>query len=220
MEKKELEILLNKLDFEKGNGLIPAVTKEHETGKILMLAYMSREALAKTLETKTMHYWSRSKKRIWIKGETSGHYQYVKSAYADCDYDALLFSVRQAGYCCHLGFSTCFHNKIFDDEEKMSSSQILNEVFNAIRHRIASPKPNSYVSALVSKGENGILEKVNEEASEFLSAIKARDRKGIIHEATDLIFHVLIALAKASISLEDIYEEFFKRRKERESSHE
>ncbi|MEM3570860.1 MAG: phosphoribosyl-AMP cyclohydrolase, partial [Candidatus Bathyarchaeia archaeon] len=88
--EKELKALLDKLDFEKGNGLIPVIAKEHETKRILMLAYMDREALIKTLETKMMHYWSRSKKRLWLKGEASGHYQYVKSLYADCDYDALL----------------------------------------------------------------------------------------------------------------------------------
>jgi phosphoribosyl-ATP pyrophosphohydrolase/phosphoribosyl-AMP cyclohydrolase len=218
MEKKELEALLNKLDFKKGNGLIPVITKEHKTGKILMLAYMSKEALVKTLETKMMHYWSRSKKRLWLKGETSGHYQYVKSVYADCDYDALLFSVEQIGHCCHLGFSTCFHNKILDENEKNQKSNqsqsILKEVFNTIKSRIASPRINSYVSSLVSKGENELLKKINEEAFEFILAMKEKNKNEIVHEATDLIFHVLIALAKADISIEEIYEEFFKRRKE------
>lgn len=219
MEKIKVKELLNKLDFKKGNGLIPVIIKEYGTNKVLMLAYMNQEALMKTLETKMMHYWSRSRKKIWLKGETSGHYQYVKSAYADCDYDALLFSVKQIGHCCHLGFSTCFHNKILDEDEESPmtnlNQNILNEVFGIIKHRIELPKPNSYVSSLIFKGEEKILKKVNEEAFEFIMAIRKKDRNEIVHEATDLIFHVLIAIAKAGINIEEIYKEFSKRRKEK-----
>ncbi|MEM3571379.1 MAG: phosphoribosyl-ATP diphosphatase, partial [Candidatus Bathyarchaeia archaeon] len=129
----------------------------------------------------------------------------------------LLFSVKQTGYCCHLGFSTCFHNKIFDEnDQKLSQNQdILKEVFYTIKDRINSPKPNSYVSSLVSRNENDLLRKINEEAFEFILAIKEKNKANIIHEATDLIFHTLVALAKADITIEEIYEEFFKRKKEK-----
>jgi phosphoribosyl-AMP cyclohydrolase len=106
------EALIQKLDFKKGNGLIPVVVQDFESKKLLMLAYANKEALEKTLSTGYAHYWSRSRKQLWMKGETSGHTQKIKSILVDCDYDALLFMVEQKGNVCHTGKDTCFHNKL------------------------------------------------------------------------------------------------------------
>ena len=106
------EALIQKLDFKKGNGLIPVVVQDFESKKLLMLAYANKEALEKTLSTGYAHYWSRSRNQLWMKGETSGHTQKIKSILVDCDYDALLFMVEQKGNVCHTGKDTCFHNKL------------------------------------------------------------------------------------------------------------
>ena len=106
------EALIQKLDFKKGNGLIPVVVQDFESKKLLMLAYANKEAVEKTLSTGYAHYWSRSRNKLWMKGETSGHTQKIKSIFVDCDYDALLFMVEQKGNVCHTGKDTCFHNKL------------------------------------------------------------------------------------------------------------
>ncbi len=218
MDNKEI---IKNLDFEKGGGLIPVVTQDFETKEVLMLGYMNKEALEKTLTTGYMHYYSRSRRKIWMKGEESGHYQIVQEAYYDCDGDTLLFKVKQVNACCHEGYYTCFHNKIitdrqfdrlFNPEEVYGKARILDEVFQVIKNRIEKPKENSYVSNLVKQGASAVIRKVGEEALELILAAKDHIREEIISEASDLIFHILVLLAKEGIELEEIYATLKERR--------
>ncbi len=204
--------LIDKVNFEKMNGLVPVVIRDFDTGEILMQAFMDREALRLTLETGLMHYWSRTKGRIWMKGEESGNTQSLVSARLDCDGDAILFSVRQRGVCCHTGKSSCFHRALVEGPEG-GGTGVLGEVFQVIKGRIEAPRPGSYVSNLVSKGEDSILKKIGEEAAELM--ISAKGGEGIVHEAADLLFHLMILLAFKGIGLESVYAELERRRRGR-----
>ncbi|MEM2882362.1 MAG: bifunctional phosphoribosyl-AMP cyclohydrolase/phosphoribosyl-ATP diphosphatase HisIE [Candidatus Bathyarchaeia archaeon] len=207
-----IEGLIDKVDFGKMNGLVPVVVQDFDTGEVLMQAFMDREALRLTLETRLMHYWSRTKGRIWMKGEESGHTQSVVSARLDCDGDAILFSVRQRGVCCHTGEGSCFHRALVEGPTG-GSARILGEVFQVIKGRMEAPRAGSYVSGLVSKGEDSILKKIGEEAAELMISAKGGD--GIVHEAADLLFHLMILLAFKGIGLESVYAELERRRKGR-----
>ncbi len=219
MEPKEV---LGKLNFEKGGGLIPAVVQDIKTKEVLMLGYMNKEALEKTLTTGFMHYYSRSRGKLWMKGEESGHYQMVHEAYYDCDGDTLLFKVEQVEACCHEGYYTCFHNKIISDaqfnrifnpDEVYGKAKILDEVFGVIKNRIENPKNDSYVSSLVKQGTNAVTRKVGEEALELILATKDHAKEEVINEAADLLFHTLILLAEEKIELEEIYKTLKERRR-------
>lgn len=219
----EREKIFEKLDFEKGGGLIPVVVQDIKTKEVLMLGYMNREALEKTLATGFMHYYSRSRGRLWMKGEESGHYQLVREAFYDCDGDTLLFKVEQLEACCHEGYYTCFHNKIvgekevferkFDPEKVYGKAKILDEVFKIVQERIEKPKDDSYVSGLVKQGDDAVIRKVGEEAVELILAAKNQAKEEIVNEATDLIFHIFILLARKGIKLEEIYATLESRRK-------
>lgn len=203
---------IDMVNFEKMNGLVPVVVQDFDTGEVLMQAFMDREALRLTLETGLMHYWSRTKKRIWMKGEESGHTQSLVGAKLDCDGDAILFTVKQRGVCCHTGKSSCFHRALMG-RPGGGGAKVLGEVFQVIRERIEAPRAGSYVSGLVSEGENSILKKLGEEAAELI--ISAKEGAGIVHEATDLLFHLMVLLAFKGIGLESIYAELDGRRKRR-----
>ncbi|MEM1538021.1 MAG: bifunctional phosphoribosyl-AMP cyclohydrolase/phosphoribosyl-ATP diphosphatase HisIE [Candidatus Nezhaarchaeales archaeon] len=212
--------LLKKLNFEKGGGLIPVVTQDEGSGMVLMQAFVNREALVKTLETGKMHYWSRSRNKLWMKGEESKHYQYVKEVYVDCNYDSLLFKVEQIGYCCHEGYDTCFHNKLVDGvlqplRLKLSKPPhtVLSEVYSVIVDRLRRPRPGSYVATIKARGEEAVIRKVGEEADELMLAAKEGDRRRVINEAADLIFHTLLLMASLNIELDEVYEELRARRK-------
>lgn len=213
------EDIVRKLNFKKLNGLIPAVAQDARTKDVLMLAFVNDQALIKTLTTGTMHYWSRSRGRIWRKGEESQHTQYVKDAYVDCDFDSLLFQVEQIGNCCHTGHYTCFHNKINFKEAQRSKSiptatpSIMEEVFGVILDRLSAPRPASYVASLTSQGEDKILRKVSEEVMELVLTSKANDKKQIVSEAADVIFHIMVLLAYKKIDIHSIFDELKKRRK-------
>ncbi|MHA1606530.1 MAG: bifunctional phosphoribosyl-AMP cyclohydrolase/phosphoribosyl-ATP diphosphatase HisIE [Candidatus Freyarchaeota archaeon] len=213
--------VVNKLDFQKGGGIIPAIIQDVKTKEVLMLGYMDKEALERTLTTGYMHYYSRTRRRIWMKGEESKHYQLVREAYCDCDYDALLFKVEQKEACCHEGYYTCFHNvirgnktfrRVFQPEVVYSQAKILDEIFNVIMDRMEKPRKGSYVSNLTGKGLNAVLQKVGEEAVELIIAAKDGGRREVVSEAADLLFHVLVLLAKKGVKISEVYEELRKRR--------
>lgn len=198
-------------------GLVPVIVQDAENRQVLMVAYGNRESLEKTLETRKTHFWSRSRSRIWMKGEESGNIQEVKSIYFDCDQDTVLVLANQEGVACHTGERSCFFTTI-DGEENYSPAPVsakpgktLEEVYQIIDDRKRNPIKGSYVSSLFGKGLDKILKKVGEEASETIIAAKNKDKKEIIYETADLWFHTLILLAYSGITTEDIYEELGRR---------
>lgn len=200
----EIEGVLSKVDFDKMDGLIPVVVQDSTSERILMQAFMDRDALRLTLKTGKAHYYSRTRGRIWRKGEESGHEQIVQDAILDCDMDSLLLRVVQVGVCCHTGEETCFHNLVGGEMPREElDSRYLDRLYEIIEDRIRSPKPGSYVSTLTGKGLDGILRKIGEEAVELILAAKDGE-DGLIHEASDLIFHLQILLAFKGLSMKDI----------------
>lgn len=202
-----MDEILARIDWNK-NPLIPAIAQEYNTKQVLMLAYMNEEALNLTLNTKKAHYFSRSKSRIWKKGESSGHTQDIKSIMLDCDNDTILLNVEQTGVACHTGAMSCFFNDVENNKTISTKNDIdINSIYGAIdnlyetiKKRKHSSPDTSYTAKLFSKGENTILKKVAEESGEFCFAIKDDIKKDIINEASDLLYHCLVALAYKDIS--------------------
>lgn len=197
-------------------GLIPAVVQD-ENGQVLMLAYMSRESLSKTIEDRRTWFFSRSRQRLWLKGETSGHYQEVKTIRYDCDGDALLIEVRQIGQACHEGFYSCFHNQLLGEagQRKGGSSlaKALEELAEVIAERRQTMPAGSYTAYLFSQGLDKIGKKVAEEAAETIIAAKNADPEEIRREAADLLYHLLVLLAATGVDLADVGEELLSRRR-------
>jgi phosphoribosyl-ATP pyrophosphohydrolase/phosphoribosyl-AMP cyclohydrolase len=214
LSEKEIEEFISKVDFKKMNGLIPVVVQDSDSDKVLMQAFMNEEALKLTLKTGKMHYWSRIKNRIWLKGEESGHYSIVENAILDCDNDAILFKVHQIGVCCHTGEESCFHNSLLKVKAREElDGRFLEKIYEVIIERIESFNEDSYVSKLTSKGEDAILQKIGEEAFELVLASKKGGKEEVVFEASDLIFHILILLAAKGISLKKIFKELEERHK-------
>ncbi|MEN3035418.1 MAG: bifunctional phosphoribosyl-AMP cyclohydrolase/phosphoribosyl-ATP diphosphatase HisIE [Candidatus Methanosuratincola sp.] len=209
LSSEEINSLVKSLDFEKLGGIIPAIAVG-EDGRVLMLAFMDEEALRRTLSTGMMHYWSRSRRRLWMKGEESGHYQYVLGVYADCDSDSLLFKVRQVGNACHTGEGTCFHKPVVDH---LAAWEVPAELERVVKDRIANPRDGSYTSKIASGGLAKAAKKVGEEGVEAALAGVAESEERTISEAADLIYHLIILLQMKGISLEDVYSELRKRRR-------
>ena len=212
------EKIINRVDWEK-SALIPAIAQDSETNEVLMLAYMDKEALSLTLDTGKAHYFSRSKQRIWMKGESSGNIQKVKEIYIDCDNDTVLLKIEQVGgAACHTGRRSCFFTKL-DTEEIISESDetvtqnygVIDKVYHVIQERKKADHETSYVASLFHKGENTILKKVVEEAGEFCFAVKDNNDKEIVYEAADLAFHVLVALGEKNIDPDRIKQELQRR---------
>ena len=199
---------LNKLKFDK-DGLIPAIVVDNVSKKVLTLAYMNEESLKITMEKKLTCFWSRSRKELWLKGETSGNYQHVVSITADCDYDALIVMVEKDGPACHLGTDSCFSNRIWENDEMKEFS--LQALFELIEGRKTEKKEGSYTTYLFEKGLDKILKKVGEECTEVIIAAKAEDKKETIYEIADLAYHTLVLMIQAGISLEDIHKELASR---------
>jgi phosphoribosyl-ATP pyrophosphohydrolase/phosphoribosyl-AMP cyclohydrolase len=199
-------------------GLVPAVVQDVADGRVLMLAYMDRESLAKTVETGYTHFHSRSRGVLWKKGETSGHVQRVREIRLDCDGDTVLIRVDQTGPACHTGAPTCFFRRAEDgelvrDEEAGTLYGELARLFATIQERRAAGDPEaSYVAQLFAKGRDHILKKVAEEAGEVLLAAKGGDPKAVTREAADLLFHLLVALAEAGLTPADVAAELRARR--------
>ena len=190
-------------------GLIPAIVVDAKTKKVLTLAYMNEESLKITMEKGLTCFWSRSRRELWLKGETSGNYQHVVSITADCDYDALMVLVEPDGPACHLGTESCFTNPVWESDELHEFSlEILSEL---IEGRKKEKKEGSYTTYLFEKGLDKILKKVGEESTEVIIAGKAQDKKDTIYEIADLVYHLLVLMIEAGISLGDIHDELASR---------
>lgn len=193
-------------------GLIPAVIQEWHTRQVLMVAYMNQEALRKTLETKETWFWSRSRQALWHKGETSGNTQQVKAVAYDCDGDTLLVSVVQRGNACHTGAYSCFFNSLYGDVKGINSD-VLFTLYRIISHRKENPKEGSYTNYLFDKGIDKILKKVGEEAAEVIIGAKNPDKKELIYETADLLYHLLVLLNERDVALQEVLLELENRHK-------
>jgi phosphoribosyl-ATP pyrophosphohydrolase/phosphoribosyl-AMP cyclohydrolase len=212
-----LQEALNRVDWEKSD-LLPVIVQEASTSEVLMMAYMNREALELSLSTKIAHYFSRSKQRIWKKGESSGHTQSIHSFSLDCDNDTLLIKVTQEGVACHTGRKSCFFTELESGEsnsevvvDTTSAYGEIDTLYHTIQERKNADPTTSWTAKLIHKGENTILKKVVEEAGEFCFAYKDNDEKEMIYEAADLTYHMLVALAVKNISPDRIKQELASR---------
>ncbi|WNJ18729.1 bifunctional phosphoribosyl-AMP cyclohydrolase/phosphoribosyl-ATP diphosphatase HisIE [Pontibacter sp. G13] len=188
------------LNFEKTGGLIPAIIQDEQTGKVLMLGYMNEEAIAKTQETGKVTFFSRTKNRLWTKGETSGNFLMLKSMVADCDRDTLLVKADPVGPACHTGADTCFN------EENTKGVSFLNQLGSVIKGRRENPSESSYTSKLFARGINKVAQKVGEEAVEVVIEAKDDNRNLFLNEAADLLFHLMVLLEAKDASLPEVVE--------------
>ncbi len=193
-------------------GLAPAIVQDYLDGTVLMMAWMNKESLHKTLETGQTWFWSRSRQEFWNKGATSGHVQHVKSIRYDCDSDALLVTVEQIGdIACHTGARSCFHQ--VDGKIIPPPADTLSQVFAVICDRKTNPNPDSYTCKLLEGGDNKILKKIGEEAAEVVMAVKDDDKDAIAGEAADLFFHTMVALAHHDVDIKQVYRKLQERRR-------
>ena len=194
-------------------GLIPAVVQEAETGEVLMVAWMDRAAVAATLETGLTHFWSRSRRQSWRKGETSGHSQHVRGVYADCDADTLLVQVHQDGVACHTGARSCFFNVLHGGAPAAS---MLERIETIVRDRKAAPASGSYVAGLLAKGEAAVCRKIGEEAVEVVTAaLGGEGDRRVVEEVADLWFHTVVLLGERGIPVGAVMDELARRHRER-----
>ena len=218
IDAANVDISMVKFD-EKG--LVPAVVQE-ENGQVLMLAYMNEESLKKTLETGYAHYFSRSRQSLWKKGETSGNVQQVKEISYDCDGDTLLLRVHQTGVACHTGSYSCFSGrKLASTEEKgiavvppepqTALAKVLNDLYDVIQDRRLNPVEGSYTNYLFEKGQDKILKKVGEEATEIVIAAKNPDSDELKYEICDFLYHMMVLMAERDVTWKDITDELAQR---------
>ena len=196
-------------DFKlNSDGLIPVIVQDYKTNEVLMMAYMDQEAFNHTVKSGRMTYYSRSRKKQWVKGETSGHYQYVKSLTMDCDKDTLLAKVEQIGVACHTGNRSCFYQPIVGNEyDAKNPLQIFETVYNTIQDRKEHPKEGSYTNYLFDKGIDKILKKVGEEATEIVIAAKNPSAEEIKYEIADFLYHAMVLMVERGVTWEDITKE-------------
>ncbi|MBQ6374914.1 MAG: bifunctional phosphoribosyl-AMP cyclohydrolase/phosphoribosyl-ATP diphosphatase HisIE [Clostridia bacterium] len=199
---------INTLKFDE-NGLIPAIVVDATTREVLTLAYMNRESLEISMERQLTCFWSRSRRQLWLKGETSGNYQHIVSITADCDNDALVVAVNKDGPACHTGTNSCFTHPVFISDENHAFS--LDGLMRLIEGRKTEKKEGSYTTYLFEKGIDKILKKVGEESTEVIIAGKAGDKAETIYEIADLTYHVMVLMIQMGISLEDIHDELASR---------
>jgi len=208
---KEVGLKLNE------KGLIPAIIQDAASGKLLMMAWMNLDTLRMTRESGYTHFYSRSRNEVWKKGETSGNTQKVKKIFYDCDADTILIMVDPAGPACHTGKESCFFSEIAPDDSiveadrEKADENMLSKVYQVIQQRKRERPKGSYVAELFEKGESTILSKVGEESTELVIACKNRNEEEIVHEAADLWFHTLVAMAQYDVPPEKIFEELKKR---------
>ncbi|PHR68924.1 MAG: bifunctional phosphoribosyl-AMP cyclohydrolase/phosphoribosyl-ATP pyrophosphatase [Arcobacter sp.] len=209
---------IKKIDWEKMQGLVPVITQDASTKEVLMLAYMNKEALELSLSTNIAHYFSRSKQRIWKKGESSGHIQDIVEILLDCDDDTILLKVNQTGVACHTGRKSCFftnikNNEIISEVEVDTSAAygVIDTLYHTIQEKKNTDPTKSYTAKLLQGEENSMLKKIVEEAGELTFAIKDNDEKEIIFEAADITYHVLVALASKNISPDRVKQELTRR---------
>ena len=208
---------INRIDWEKQE-LLPVIVQDVQNNEVLMMAYMDKQALELSLSTKIAHYFSRSKQRIWKKGESSGHIQKIHTFNIDCDNDTLLIKVTQEGVACHTGRKSCFFTElesgVAKSEVEVSSEElygVIDTLYHTIQERKLADPTTSWTAKLIHKGENTILKKVVEEAGEFSFAYKDNDEDEMIYEAADLTYHMLVALAVKNISPDRIKQELARR---------
>ncbi|MCR4594234.1 MAG: bifunctional phosphoribosyl-AMP cyclohydrolase/phosphoribosyl-ATP diphosphatase HisIE [Clostridiales bacterium] len=201
-------IKIDDLRFNE-KGLIPAIVIDSCSKKVLMLAYMNKESLRISMEKELTCFWSRSREKLWLKGETSGNYQHIVSIRTDCDRDTLLISVEADGPACHRGTESCFEYPIFKSESRKDFSY--EDLYKLIKGRKTDKKEGSYTTYLFEKGLDKILKKVGEESTEVIIAAKAEDKKETIYEIADLAYHLMVLMIEEDISLEDIHKELASR---------
>lgn len=229
-----MEKLFKNLSFND-KGLIPVIVQDHLSNEVLMLAYMNQEALDLTLTSGKMHYYSRSRQMLWLKGETSGHYQYLKDLSIDCDADTLLAKVEQVEAACHTGNYSCFFREIDEtgniDVKKVQIESIvskeisnglkigasdnlnvLQDLYKVILDRREHPVDGSYTNYLFDKGIDKILKKIGEEAAEVIIAAKNNSKEEITYEVADLLYHLCVLLVDREVTFEDIFKELESRR--------
>ena len=199
---------IDELKFDE-KGLIPAIIVDSVTKKVLTLAYMSKESLQISMEKELTCFYSRSRQELWLKGETSGNYQNIVSITADCDKDALAVVVEPVGPACHTGETTCFHNPLFQSENRHEFSY--ESLYEMLVGRKIEKKEGSYTTYLFEKGLDKILKKVGEECTEVIIAAKDDDKAETIYEVADLCYHVMVMMIQMGISLEDIHKELASR---------
>ncbi len=195
------------------NGLVPCIAQDYYTGKVLMMAYMNEESYNKTLETGLMTYWSRSREKLWTKGEESGHFQHMLSLTIDCDKDTILAKVKQEGPACHTGNETCFFTPLAvkNSSEVSDAFTVLQDVYATIKDRKENPREGSYTNYLFDKGIDKILKKVGEECTEIVIAAKNPDAEEIKYEIADFLYHAMVLMVERGVTWEDITDELARR---------
>ena len=189
--------IINQVNYQKNNGLVPAIVQDANTGKVLMMGYMNREALEKTLNEGKVTFFSRSKNRLWTKGESSGHFLNLADVKLDCDQDTLLIKAHPVGPACHTGTDTCWG-------EDNTGDHFLFDLEQVIQNRKANPTSQSYTAALFQKGLNKVAQKVGEEAVELIIEAKDNNRDLFLGEAADLMYHYLVLLAAKDFTLREV----------------
>lgn len=213
----EINTFESNIDFSEfklnSDGMIPVVVQDYKTKEVLMVAYMNEGSFYKTIETGKMTYYSRSRNTLWTKGETSGHFQYVKSLTIDCDKDTILAKVLQIGPACHTGNQTCFFNELVKKEYNDTNPlTVFTDVFNVILDRKHNPKEGSYTNYLFDKGIDKILKKCGEEATEIIIAAKNPDSEELKYEISDYLYHMMVLMAECNLDWNDIVKELAHRR--------
>ncbi|MDX4039761.1 bifunctional phosphoribosyl-AMP cyclohydrolase/phosphoribosyl-ATP diphosphatase HisIE [Aliarcobacter skirrowii] len=210
--------ILEKIEWEKMDDLIPVITQDSSSNEVLMLAYVNKEALELTLKTGFAHYFSRSKQRIWKKGESSNHTQKIVDIFLDCDNDTLLFKVIQDGVACHTGRKSCFftniqNEKIVEDVlvDTSKTYSVIDSLYHTIQERKNEDTTKSYTAKLLKGDTNSMLKKIVEEAGEFCFAIKDKNKDEAIYEAADITYHILVAMASLNIDPDRVKQELKRR---------
>lgn len=213
IETKKFESSMEWSEFKlNSDGMMPVIVQDYQTSEVLMMAYMNEEAFYTTLSLGKMTYYSRSRNELWIKGETSGHYQYVKSLTVDCDKDTLLARVSQVGAACHTGNTSCFFQEIVKKEFTTKNPlKVFESVYDVIKDRKANPKEGSYTNYLFEKGIDKILKKLGEEATEIVIASKNPEKEEIKYEISDFLYHMMVLMVEKDVTWEDIVEELSQR---------
>lgn len=212
----DVETFSSSISFDElkkdSNGLVPVIVQDYKTDEVLMMAYMNEEAYNKTFETGYMTYFSRSRQSLWVKGETSGHFQFVKKISVDCDKDTLLAKVKQIGAACHTGNRSCFYTEVAKKEYNETNPNIvLNRVYDVIMDRKEHPKLGSYTNYLFEKGIDKILKKCGEEATEIVIAAKNPESEELKYEISDFLYHMMVLMAERGLDWEDITQELANR---------
>jgi len=206
----------------KNTGLIPAVIQDYKTNEVLTLAYMNKESLKKSLSTGTTWFWSRTKKRLWNKGQVSGNIQKIKEIKYDCDGDALLISVEQVGNACHTGMKSCFYRTLENIDNNLdfkkyfkenSKKNIIDELYGVIESRIKNKVSDSYTYSLHKKGLDEIIKKFGEESMEVILSSKHQEKQDMVSEIADLVYHLLVLMVEKKVTLNELFDELKNRRK-------